>query len=76
MPDLTALPPELVFLTEAQAAKFTGKSRQTLSNDRAKGRGLPYCRFSKSIRYRLSDLLAAAESTRVDPGADAGEAAK
>jgi hypothetical protein len=62
------LPPELTFLTDAQAAEFTGKSRQSLANDRVKGRGFPYSRFGRSIRYRLSDILAAAEASRVVPG--------
>jgi hypothetical protein len=66
--NLNDLPPELTFLTDAQAAEFTGKSRQSLANDRVKGRGFPYSRWGRAIRYKLADILAMAEATRVEPG--------
>ena len=66
------VPPEDTFLPPPLVAKLIHRSEQTLANDRANGRGLPYCRFGRSIRYRLSDILAAAESTTVVAGRTPG----
>jgi len=63
------LPPELQqfrYLTEKEVWALTGRGLQTLRNDRSKGRGFPYIKIGRSVRYRLSDILAAMDSRRVE----------
>ena len=43
---------EAIWLTPAEVARRTGKSIQSLANDRHNGKGFPYCKDgSKSVRY-------------------------
>jgi len=46
-----------------------GRAEQTLANDRFAGRGLPYVRWGRSIKYKLADILAHIEARRIDPEA-------
>jgi len=64
-PDLKSLK----FLTAHQVSELTGVALQTLANHRHRQRGIPYCKFGThgSIRYALADVLAFAESHRIDP---------
>ena len=56
------------YLTEQEVAALTGRSVQTLRNDRHLGRGFPYRKmFSKSVRYFLPEILAIMEIHRIDP---------
>ncbi|MBF6539258.1 helix-turn-helix domain-containing protein [Nocardia farcinica] len=55
--------PEL--LTAAQAAEYIGVSVDTLAQDRYLGRGLPYVRVGRRIRYRASDIAAFLEANVV-----------
>jgi len=57
------------YLTEKEVAAITGRAVQTLRNDRHKGQGFAYIKFGRSIRYRLSDILAAMERHRIEPEA-------
>jgi hypothetical protein len=57
------------YLTEKEVAAITGRAVQTLRNDRHKGQGFAYIKFGRSIRYRLSDILAAMECHRIEPEA-------
>jgi hypothetical protein len=57
--------PEVV--NEHVAAKVTGKSVQTLRNDRHLRRGCPYLKLGRSVRYRVDDLLAYLDKHRIDP---------
>lgn len=70
-PTTSSLPPELkqfAYLNERQVSELTGRAVQSLRNDRFMGRGFPYVKlFGKSIRYKISDVLAAMESHRIDP---------
>jgi excisionase family DNA binding protein len=47
-----------ILLTDYQVAEVTGRSRKTLQKDRVRGGGLPFIRFGRSVRYRLSDVQA------------------
>jgi predicted DNA-binding transcriptional regulator AlpA len=47
-----------ILLTGYQLAKLTGRSRKTLQKDRVRGGGVPFIRFGRSVRYRLSDVQA------------------
>ena len=63
------LPEELArfrYLTEKEVSDLTGRSVQTLRNDRCLGRGFPYSKMGRSVRYRLTDILADMERTRIE----------
>lgn len=57
------------YLTEQEVSKLTGRGLQTLRNDRHLGRGFPYSKLGKSVRYRLGEILDIMESCRIDPEA-------
>lgn len=42
---------EAIWLSPAEVARRTGKSIQTLANDRHLGRGFPYSKTGRSVRY-------------------------
>jgi len=56
-----------VYLTEREVAAITKDALSTLRNNRHVGRGFPYIKRNRSVRYRLSDVIAAMEGSRVDP---------
>ena len=58
-----------VYLTEKEVAAITKDALSTLRNNRHVGRGLPYIKRNRSVRYRLSDVIASMEGSRVDPAA-------
>ena len=47
---------------EEETAAYLSNSVATLRNDRHLGRGLPYVKLGRSIRYRGADILAYIES--------------
>lgn len=57
-----------VYLTDVQVAKLTGRGLSTIRNDRFYGRGFPYIKFNRTVRYRLSDVHAYMEAHKVVPG--------
>lgn len=42
--------------TTKQTAEFLGQSESTLEQDRYKGRGVPYVKLGKTVRYRPTDV--------------------
>ncbi|MDZ4235259.1 MAG: helix-turn-helix domain-containing protein [Dietzia sp.] len=44
-------------LTTAEVATFIRASKQSLDQDRYLGRGMPYVRIGRKIRYRREDVL-------------------
>lgn len=57
------------WIGEKEVAQITGRGLQTLRNDRSKGRGIPYSKIGRLVRYSLEDVVAFMESRkiRVDP---------
>lgn len=47
-----------VFLTKRQLADRHQRSVKTLQNLRVAGGGIPYLKIGRSVRYRLSDVIA------------------
>ena len=45
------------YLTEVQVAELTGRALSTLRNDRSIGRGVPYIKIGRSVRYDLGDVI-------------------
>ncbi|MGD0231538.1 MAG: helix-turn-helix domain-containing protein [Syntrophorhabdales bacterium] len=56
------------YLTDKEVAKLTKRAVQTLRNERTQGKGFPYVRIGRSIRYRASDVIAAMEALKIIPG--------
>jgi predicted DNA-binding transcriptional regulator AlpA len=56
--DLSAL------VTEKEAARFLSMSFRTLQSWRSEGKGPPYVKLGRSIRYRMNDLLVWTEKGR------------
>lgn len=54
------------YLTERDVSQMICRALSTLRNDRHAGRGIPYVKFSKSVRYRLSDVEEYMEANRVE----------
>lgn len=54
-------------LSPTQAAVFLGQSVQTLANWRHLSQGPRYVKQSKSVRYRLQDLIAFREARLITP---------
>jgi excisionase family DNA binding protein len=52
-------------IKEEEASRILGLSIQTLRNDRASKRRIPFLKLGKSVRYRLSDLEQYIESCRI-----------
>ena len=53
------------YLTEQEVAEVTGLGVQTLRNYRFQKRGFPYCKFGRSVRYKVDDILAYMESHKI-----------
>jgi predicted DNA-binding transcriptional regulator AlpA len=51
-------------VTEKEAARFLSMSFRTLQSWRSERKGPPYLKLGRSIRYRMSDLLAWTEKGR------------
>lgn len=55
------------YVTETELAGILKISKQKLSLDRMKGRGLPFEKVGRCVRYDLGDVLATVKATRKDP---------
>jgi hypothetical protein len=56
------------FFTEHEISALIGRAVQSLRNDRSSGIGLPYYKVGRSVRYRLSDVMAWMDTQRIEPG--------
>lgn len=56
---------ESQYLTEREVQKLTNKALSTLRNDRYLGKGMPYIKDGKSVRYNRSDVIAYMESRKI-----------
>lgn len=56
---------EKKWIGEKEVAAMTGRKLPTLRNDRFLGRGLPYSKMGKSVRYAIEDVVAYMEARRV-----------
>jgi len=53
------------YITEKETSEMTGRAVQTLRNDRFTGRGFPYCKIGKSVRYDEEVIIAIMEKSKV-----------
>ena len=57
-----------IYLNEREAAELTGRALSTLRNERHLRRGIPYLKVGgRTIRYKISDVLAYMEKQRIAP---------
>lgn len=57
---------EVKYLTEKEVSKITKFALSTLRNDRFLGKGIPYIKVGKSVRYNFADVIDFMESNRVN----------
>ena len=55
-----------IYVTEKEVSRITGRGVQTLRNDRHLGRGIPYCKIGRSVRYKLDDVYDFMEQRRIE----------
>lgn len=53
------------WIDERAVSEMTGRALPTLRNDRFLGRGLPYTKMGKSVRYSIDDIVAYMEARRI-----------
>ncbi len=69
-PQPTPIPLEKLkdrYLTAKEASELTGMNPATLANQRSARRGIPFIKVGRSIRYRMTDILAFMDGHRIDP---------
>jgi hypothetical protein len=54
------------WVDERVVSELTGRAIQTLRNDRIKGKGIPYTKIGRLVRYDLADLEACMKAGRVE----------
>ncbi len=59
------------YITEKMVSESTSLKLPTLRNHRHLGRGIPYIKIGRSVRYDPDDVAAYMESHRIDPEARA-----
>ena len=58
---------EARYLNENEVALLTSLSVQTLRNNRCQGKGFPYRKLGKSVRYLKSEVISIMEKSKVIP---------
>jgi hypothetical protein len=54
------------YITEVEVSKITSRALQTLRNDRHCGRGFPYIKVGRSVRYSINDVVRYMESRKIE----------
>jgi len=54
------------YITEKEVAEITGRALSTLRNERFLGKGIPYIKIGKSVRYKYEDVIEFMESRRIE----------
>lgn len=53
------------YLSEKEVSQMTGRALSTLRNERSLGKGLPYVKFGRSVRYPRADLISYLEARKI-----------
>ena len=56
---------KIQYVTEKEVSRITGLALPTLRNERHLGRGIPYCKVGRSVRYLLQDVIDFMESHKI-----------
>lgn len=54
------------YLNEVKVSEITGLALSTLRNQRFLGKGIPYCKLGRSVRYSLEDVIRFVEERKVN----------
>lgn len=54
------------YIREQEVAAKTGRALSTLRNDRHRGRGIPYYKLGKSVRYLESEVYEFMEKCKIE----------
>ncbi len=54
------------YITEKEVAEITGRALSTLRNERFLGKGIPYSKIGKSVRYKYEDVIEFMEARRIE----------
>lgn len=57
---------QVQYLTEKQVSTITGRALSTLRNERFLGKGIPYIKIGKSVRYKYDDVISFMEAGRIE----------
>jgi len=57
---------QIKYITEKEVSEITGRALSTLRNERFLGKGMPYIKIGKSVRYKYEDGIEFMESRRVE----------
>jgi predicted DNA-binding transcriptional regulator AlpA len=60
---------EVKYLKEEEVSRLTGVALPTLRNTRHMGRGIPYCKVGRSVRYCWQDVIDFMEARKIRPEA-------
>jgi hypothetical protein len=55
------------YVNENETARILDCSVQTLRNQRHQGKGLPYRKFGRAVRYRVDEIIAFIEDRKIMP---------
>ncbi len=55
------------YLNEKDVSNLTGLALSTLRNHRCKGKGLPYIKIGKAVRYSFQDIIDYFEGHKIKP---------
>jgi hypothetical protein len=58
------------YLTEQDVSRIIKRALPTLRNDRHLGKGVPYIRCGRSIRYNLDDVIKYMEARKISTETD------
>ena len=56
---------QVKYLNEKEASSLTGMALPTLRNNRHMGRGIPYCKVGRSVRYCWQDIIDYMEARKI-----------
>ena len=59
---------EKFYVTEKKVAEVTGRALSTIRNDRCRGKGVPYVKIGRSVRYCLQDVYDFMETRKIHTG--------
>jgi hypothetical protein len=62
------------YLTEKAVSEMTRKALPTLRNERSLGRGIPYLKVGRSVRYDLDDVISYMEGCKIKTNRQGGAA--
>lgn len=53
------------YINEKEVSHFTGRALSTLRNERFNGKGIPYIKVGRSVRYSYEDVIAFMENRKI-----------